>query len=229
MVPRLSYHVFPLKAAKQNGFDFIGRASGVVMLLDGRLRAPVRVNTYPTDGYRSVPDEPRLFAGSAVIALGHTPSTPVDNNMFHCCYIHVSNRLLETTEKQTGVTLEGDFHTCIGCLMSKGFREQSISSKTSTRATKKLGRVFVDLNGLKSVPAPGGEYCTRRLSSLYLNSLPETEDGHCKCFQTFLANTATGGKVEIVRSDVGVELKEKLSKLCDERQIRLKLTIANSP
>lgn len=115
------------------------------MLLGGGLRFSIRGNTHSADAYRSVQDEPELFAGSPIFAPGYTPSSPVDINMFHYCYGHVSNRLSEATGTQRRLTLEGDFRRCVVCSIPKVLRKP-IPPKTSTRATKKLSQAFVDLN-----------------------------------------------------------------------------------
>lgn len=72
-----------LRAADRNGLYFIGQASGVTMLLDGKTEFSITGNTYSTDAYRSVLDGSELFAGSAVIAPGHTPPSSVEIKIFH--------------------------------------------------------------------------------------------------------------------------------------------------
>lgn len=83
MAPRLSHNVFSLRASNQNSIE---QTSGVITLLGGRLRLPIRINTRSADAYRSVLGEPERFAGSAVIARGHTHSSPVDVDVFQCCH-----------------------------------------------------------------------------------------------------------------------------------------------
>ncbi|CAB1114111.1 unnamed protein product [Ectocarpus sp. CCAP 1310/34] len=72
--------------------------------------------------------------------------TPVDINDFHCAHGHSHEVLLRTTAKQQGTTLVGELRECLGCSTAKGL-SKPIPNKTSTRADKKLQRVFVDLSG----------------------------------------------------------------------------------
>lgn len=67
------------------------------MLVDGRLIFAIQGSTNSADAYRSVLDDPELFAGSVVIVPGHTSSSRVDINMLYCCYEYVSYRLSEAT------------------------------------------------------------------------------------------------------------------------------------
>ena len=79
-------------------------------------------------------------------------NTTVDSNVFHCVHSHLNEFLLRETAKYLGVELLGRVRPCTGCSMAKEYRK-SIANSTKSRATKKLGRVFVDLSGPKSIPS----------------------------------------------------------------------------
>ena len=81
---------------------------------------------------------------------------PVNINDFHVAHAHAHEGALRKTTKQMGVTLVGQLHEYKGCSLAKGIRT-SIPSKTSNRAVKRLGRVFVDLGGKKHVKSAGGK------------------------------------------------------------------------
>ena len=90
------------------------------------------------------------------------PSAPprisrTDINLFHCIYGHANEYLLKQTANHLGITLEGKMHECTGCSMAKGFRK-GIPHQTNSRSQVKLGRVFVDLGGRKSIASVGGKH-----------------------------------------------------------------------
>ena len=99
------------------------------------------------------PDPPVPLA-FPVIAPGSVDSreTAVDINVFHCTNGHASEFLLRETAKSLGIELLGDLKPCTGCSIAKGYRE-AIASSRKSRASKKLGRVFVDRSGPKQTPS----------------------------------------------------------------------------
>ena len=106
-----------------------------------------------------LPDDDTPFA-NATIAPSRSPgSNPesVDINVFHRCYGHSHEALLYDTAKRIGVTLTGELQPCAGCSQGKGYRK-AIPSTTSSRSTRKLQRVFVDLSGKRSVASYGGSF-----------------------------------------------------------------------
>ena len=93
--------------------------------------------------------------------------------------------------------------------MAKGYRKP-ITNSTKSRATKKLGRVFVDLSGPKSIPSLlGKKYVmivkddfTRYAWVYFLERKSDAADA----FRKFLADVRGDGvpsEVERVRSDNG--------------------------
>ncbi|CAB1120227.1 unnamed protein product [Ectocarpus sp. CCAP 1310/34] len=58
---------------------------------------------------------------------------------------------------QQGTTLVGELRECLGCSTAKGLFKP-IPNKMSTRAAKKLQRVFVDLSGKARVQSLGGKW-----------------------------------------------------------------------
>ena len=95
--------------------------------------------------------------------------------------------------------------------MAKGYRKP-IANSTKLRATKKLGRVFVDLSGPKRAPSLlGARYVMlvkndySRRAWVYFLKL-KSDSGHA--FRKFLTDARADGvpsKVEIARSDNGGE------------------------
>ena len=92
-----------------------------------------------------------------VLAPGSIASTEtsVDINVFHCVHGHSNELLLRDTAKSLGLELVGKLRPCAGRSMAKGYRKP-IPNSTKIRATEKLGRVFVDLSGLKRTPSLSG-------------------------------------------------------------------------
>ena len=158
----------------------------------------------------------------------------VDINLFHASYGHAHEGLLRRTAKDLGVTLSGTLQPCTGCSLAKGLRK-GISSSTENRATKKLGRVFVDLSG----PKPESEGRKRytlivrddysRMSWVYfLHHKSDAADA----FERFLVDVRADGmpsSVEIVRSDGGGEFEGRFADLCRTRGIKQEFTTADSP
>jgi len=85
---------------------------------------------------------------------GNKPSTSTDINAFHFSYAHLNKELFRETAHKAGVTLTGKPKACIECSMAKGPRK-AIHKTSSTRGSKKLGRVLVDLCGPKQVSTAG--------------------------------------------------------------------------
>ena len=79
----------------------------------------------------------------------HPREAAVDINVCHCIHGHANEFLLRATARSLGIDLIGELRPCTGCSVAKGHRK-SIANSTKSRATVKLGRVFVDPNGPKS-------------------------------------------------------------------------------
>ena len=86
-----------------------------------------------------------------VLAPGSADSreAAADINVYHCIHGHANEFILGETARSLGVALIGELRPCTGCSMAKGYRKP-IANSTKSRATEKLGRVFVDLSGPKS-------------------------------------------------------------------------------
>ena len=93
-----------------------------------------------------------------VIAPGSADSREavVDINVFHCVHGYASEFLLRETSKSLGVELLGGLRPCTGCSVANEYRKP-IANSTKSRATQKLGRVFVDLSGPKGIHSIQGE------------------------------------------------------------------------
>ena len=99
---------------------------------------------------------PVLPVVAAVIAPGaEPPLTRIDVHDFHVSHAHGHALSLVETARQLGITLTGELFPCSGCSMAKGKR-LPIPKTTSSRSTRPLQRVFVDLSGPRPVQSIGG-------------------------------------------------------------------------
>ena len=148
-----------------------------------------------------------------VIAPGsaNLHDTTVDINVFHCVHGHANEFLLRETAKSLGIELLGRLRPCTGCSMAKEYRKP-IANSTKSRATKKLGRVFVDLSGPKSIPSLLGKKYVMMVKDDFTRYawvyFVERKSDAADAFRKFLADVRGDGvpsEVERVRSDNGGE------------------------
>ena len=259
-VPDLGFNLFSLIAAHQNKMYYRPEEDEITLsLLDGRLRFPFDGASYSKLGYRidsndviplSVETSPMMEVEQVtrdssgytpmaipVLAPGNAvPPTTTDINDFHCLHGHASSFVLKETAKRLGVELHGELKPCTGCSMAKGYRKP-IKSRTNTRSDKKLGRVFVDLSGPKSVPSLTGKRYVMivkddysRYSWLYFL---ERKSDAAEYFRKFLADVRADGvpsTVESVRSDNGGEFYGgEFASVCRQFCIKQEFTTAKSP
>ena len=111
-----------------------------------------------------LPTPPRLVWNLVAIFPLHSPclhpvvastETSADINVFHCLHGHSNEVLLRETANSPGLELVGKLRPCTGCSMAKDHRKP-IPNSTKLHATKKLGRVFVDLSVPKRIPSLSG-------------------------------------------------------------------------
>ena len=122
---------------------------------------------------------------------------------------HSKELLLRETAKALGVELLGTLRPCTGCSMAKGYHKP-IPSSTKSRASDKLGRVFVDLSGPKRTPSLLGKKYVMLVKDdfsryAWVYFMKHNSDA-ADAFRKFLANVRADGissKVKIVRSDNG--------------------------
>ena len=181
-VPKLNYHLLPLRAVAYNGYTYTGTKEGVTVCFstgDTLLFPSVgRLNFLYAYRPGLLFDE----TANATIAPGLSLSnrdTPVGINDFHLAHAHAHGGALRKTAKQMGVTLEGKLYECKGFSLAKGIR-MSIPSKTHCREDKRLSRVFVDLGGIEHVTSMGGT-STRWLLGMISRVMPG-----CTLFPTSL-------------------------------------------
>ena len=124
---------------------------------------------------------------------------------------------------------------CTGCVLGKQHRE-SFPKKTERRATELLGIVHSDVCGpLQEASIGGSRYFVTFIDDFsrftwvyFLKSKSQVFD----CFKEFvnMAETSTGGKVKILRSDNGGEYKSKsMSEFRKSRGIVHELTVPYTP
>ena len=175
---------------------------------------------------------PPLSANKTTLAPGYTPEKTMDINDFHVGMGHLHEGLLHDTADQIGVTLTGELQPCTGCSMGKGYRK-AIPSTTSSRATRKLQRVFTDLSGRKAVAGIGGFHYTMIIRDdltryTWVYFLKEKSDA-AETFEQFLSDVRDLGEVETVRSDNGGEFTSKaFIRVCSSHRIKRELTTAES-
>ena len=174
-VPDIALNSFSLMAAHKQGVRFRTEEEGLcISLLDGRLRVKGDGSSYPgfacriepDDGYVPFPpltpnppedceesgcDFPLFFP---VLAAGNNAyaESDVDIKVSHCLHAHSNEVLARETPKPPGAKLTGKLRPCTGCYMAKGYRKP-IPNGTHSRATEKLGRIFVDSSGSKRTPS----------------------------------------------------------------------------
>ena len=180
------------------------------------------------------PDHPVPLA-FPFIAPGAADSreAAVDMNVFHCVYGHANEFLLRETAKSLPGRCRaiGSMRPCARCSMAKGYR-----NSTKSRATEKLGRVFVDVSGPKSTHSLlGKKYImlvnknfTRYLWVYFLERKSDAADA----FRKFLADVRADGvpsKVERVRSENGEFFDGDFGHVCRQNCINQEFTIAKSP
>ena len=191
------------------------------MSLEFPIKAPGSANSCETEWLSTLtflqenPMQPAHTIPLAchVIAPGsaNLRGTTVGINVFHCVHGHANEFVLREITKSLGVELLGRLRPCTGCSMAKGYRK-TIANNTKLRATKKLGRVFVDLSGPKGMPSLlGKKYVmvvkddfTRYARVCFLERKSDAADA----FRKFLADVRGDGvpsEVKRVRSDNGRE------------------------
>ena len=209
-VPGLSYNLFSLKVAANLDHTYRGDKSGIRLF----LKEGAEVLFSPFGGLYCITGQRTTCAdeyANAVLAPVLEKYREIDVNDFHVSYGHAHEALLRETAKRMGVKLSGTLKPCSGCSLGKGLRK-GIPSSTSTRAVKKLGRVFVDVSGPKPIPSIGGNNYTclirddfTRMTWVYF--LRKKSDA-TEAFKQFLADVRADGvpsTVEVVRSDGGGE------------------------
>lgn len=158
--PELHYNLFSLVRVAGANHKHVGESSGISFFLrTGEvLNLPSTGQLNYLYGTRNSTERCPTEIANAVVAPGSAPlkhATPININDVQCVF-EVN---LRNTAAQMGVTLKGELHGCKGCSIHKGARKP-IKRSTSSRADRKLGRVFVDLSGPKPVESLGGRKYT---------------------------------------------------------------------
>ena len=155
--PDVDYIPFPLSVpepivnvvqlAHPISLEFPIKAPGIANSCDNEWRGSLTfLHENPIQPAHTIPLAcPVIAPGSANLG-----DTTVDINVFHCVHGHANEFLLRETAKSLGVELLGGLRPCTECSMAKGYHKL-IANSTKSRATKKLGRVFVYLSGPESI------------------------------------------------------------------------------
>ena len=173
-----------------------------------------------------------------VIAPGsaNLRDTTVDINVFHCVHGHPNEFLSRGTAKSLCVKLLGRLRPCTGCSMAKGYRKP-IANSTKSRATNKLGRIFVDVSGPKSIPSLLGEKYVRIVKDDFTRYawvyFLERKSDAADAFRKFVADVRGDGvrsEVERVRSDNGGEFfGGEFGDVCRKYCVKQEFTNAKIP
>ena len=174
---------------------------------------------------------PAIVPGSA-----DSREAAVDIKVYHCIHEHANEFLLRETAKSLGVVLLGGLKPCTGCSAATGYRKP-IGNSTKSRATDKLGRVFVDLSGPKSTHSLLGKKYVMMLKDDFTRyswgQFLERKSDAADAFRKFLVDVRADGvssKVEIVRSDNGGKLfGGDFGEVCRQYFIKQEFTNAKSP
>ena len=210
-VPNLGYNLFATKVEFDGEtWDRIGGPEGVMTAFDGKVTFTSSDGLLVATAFR-VEDSQNAFALPAIAPSNPPVLSKVDVNDFHCIYGHAGEHLLKMTASRLGVELEGSMQPCTGCSMAKGFRK-GIPHSTKSRSDRKLGRVFVDLSGKKSLASIGGMQYVMIVKDefsryTWLYYLRNKSDA-ASAFKRFLTDVRADGvpsEVQIVRSDDGGE------------------------
>ncbi|CAN0450323.1 unnamed protein product, partial [Laminaria digitata] len=236
-LPDIAFNLFSLMAAHKHGVGFMTEKNLCISLFSGRLKFEGDGSSYSSFACRIEPDDGYVpFPLLTPDPSENCVETAVDINVFHCVYGHSNELLLRETAKSLDVQLLGKQRPCTGCSMAKGYRKP-IPSSTKTRASKKLGRLFVDLSGPKRTPSLlGTRYVmlvnddySRHAWVYFLKNKSDAADA----LRKFLADVRADGvplKVEIVRSDNGGEFfGGELGEVCKQFCIKQEFTNADSP
>lgn len=105
--------------------------------------------------FGSTVSPPSVGENKATIAPGDASEQITDINEFHADVRQLHEGFLHDTADQLGVTLIRNLQPCAGCPMGKGYRK-ALRSTTTSRATRKLERAFIDLSEKKAVAGIGG-------------------------------------------------------------------------
>ena len=150
---------------------------------------------------------------------GASAENAVDINVFHGAHGHFNELLLlRETVKILCVELLGTLRPCPGCSMAKAYRKP-IPNSTKSRASERIGRVFVDLSGRKRTPSLLGKryivlekekiiFISLRVCVLSKERTNRMQQMRLEIFRLMRAPTVCPlvfSKAEIVRSDNGGE------------------------
>ncbi|CAN0246884.1 unnamed protein product, partial [Scytosiphon promiscuus] len=235
-VPRLNYNLLSLPTiAADRPNSFFGDYLGIRLNLKGgkKVHAPYVGKLYLQYGVRI--DGSVEEVACATITPGLLPTTNVDINAYHRSTSHTHPRLLAHSAKQQGVTLKkgGQLHPCVGCSAAKGFNAP-VKKSTECRSDEKLGRVFVDLSGIKPVKSHGGKQYSmvfrddksRMTWEYYLRSKDEAPIA----LEEWLTDVRSVGVPKIIRSDDASELRGgRFSEICRTHRIKREFTSADRP
>ncbi|CAM9890236.1 unnamed protein product, partial [Chrysoparadoxa australica] len=172
------------------------------------------------------PDTPRAFTGAV--------SLQMDINEFHEMIGHPSEKYTRMAATEWDIKLTGTWSgNCEGCAMANG-RQKSLAKMTTTRAKRKLERIFIDIEPHKIASLGGArnwilieDDYTRMKWSFFV---PQKSDLN-RVLDTFL--TAARMKktpVRYIRLDnAGEQTSPRFKNMCSNHGVELEYTPRNTP
>ncbi|CAN0295766.1 unnamed protein product, partial [Laminaria digitata] len=214
-VPDIAFNLFSLMAAHEHGVGFMTEKKLCISLFNGRLKFEGDGSSYSSFACRIEPDD------------GYVPCR---HPRFPLRVWSLERVTAERDCKVTRCETVRELRPCTGCSMAKGYRKP-VPSSTKTRASKKLGRLFVDLSGSKRTPSLLGKRYVMLVKDDYSRHawvyFLKNKSDAADAFRKFLADPS---KVEIVRSDNGGEFfGAEFREVCKQFCIKQEFTNADSP
>ncbi|CAB1099797.1 unnamed protein product [Ectocarpus sp. CCAP 1310/34] len=235
-VPEAPYNLLSLSSLAEEGHTYSGMKGGLTLTTKagGEVWFPRTGKLLTQRGYQI---KPTLHtACAALIVPGDAKAAnPTDLNGYHPAHGHANETLLRITAEQQGVQLtDGPLLPCLGCSMSKG-QVKPVQKSTSTRAVKKLFRVYLDLGGKMKTRSIGGNWYTliirddcSRWTCVFFFNHSDAAVG----FEKSLADYRTKGvpcKVYIARTDGGGEFQGQFAEVCRRHGIKQEFTPPHTP
>ncbi|CAB1112185.1 unnamed protein product [Ectocarpus sp. CCAP 1310/34] len=257
-VPEAPYNLLSLSSLAEEGHTYSGMKGGITLTTKagGEVWFPRTGKLLTQRGYQI---KPTLHtACAALIVPGDAKAAnPTEPNEYHLAHGHDHETLLRITAEQQGVQLtDGPLLPCLGCSVFKGqgvqltdgpllpclgcsvFKGQvkPVQKSTSTRADKKLFRVYLDLGGKMKTRSIGDHWYTLMIRDdfsrwtrvFFLKHKSDAAVG----FEKFLVDYRTKEvpcEVYITRTDDGGEFQGQFAEVFRRHGIKQEFTPPHTP
>jgi len=162
----------------------------------------------------------------------NTSRRTLDINKAHELYGHPSDGVLKSFAREENITLTGSKKTCEACAYAKA-KAKALNKATTSKATEKGERFYVDFSGPYKKTAKGSKYWllitddkTRKSWSYFVNQKTQIKE-----VMTRFLNMMKGAnvKTKYIRGDNAGENTKQLKELCDEKGITMEFTAPYTP